>query len=78
MSKLKSPEEHYLRLLQLYIPWRNESELKQVHQCYKDRYKEIEADILHNIKKHELYLDIDYEELQNFSFVQSLEEFSMK
>ena len=28
VSKLKSPEEHYLRLLQLYIPWRNENELK--------------------------------------------------
>ena len=24
-----------------------------------------------NIKKHEPYLDIDYEELQNFNFVQS-------
>ena len=29
MSKLKSPEEHYLRLLQLYMPWRNENEFKQ-------------------------------------------------
>ena len=28
VSKLKNPEERYLRLLQLYIPWRNESELK--------------------------------------------------
>ena len=27
-----------------------------------------------NIKKHEPYLDIDYEELQNFNFVQSDEE----
>ena len=26
--KLKNPEEHYLRLLQLYKPWKNESELK--------------------------------------------------
>ena len=28
MSKLKSPDEHYLRLLQLYMPWRNKNELK--------------------------------------------------
>ena len=27
--KLKSPEEHYLRLLHLYMSWRNENELKQ-------------------------------------------------
>ena len=27
-----------------------------------------------NIKKHQPYLDIDYEEMQNFNFVQSDEE----
>ena len=36
--------------------------------------KEIEDNILCNIKKHEPYLDINYEELQNFNFVQSDEE----
>ena len=74
MLKLKSPEEHYLRLLQLYMPWRNENELKQSNQSYEDRYKEVEGDILCNIKKHEPYIDIDYKELQNFNFVQSDEE----
>ena len=74
VSKLKSPEEHYLRLLQLYMPWRNENELKQDNQSYEDRHKELEDDILWNIKKHE--------KLQNFNFVQSDEgednaEFSM-
>ena len=63
VSKLKSPEEHYLRLLQLYMPWRNENELKQANQSYEDRYKEVEGDILCNIKKHEPYLYMDYEEL---------------
>ena len=71
VSKLKSPEEHYLRLLQLYMSWKNENELKQGNQSYEDRYKEVEDDILCNIKKHEPYLDINYEELQNFKFVQS-------
>ena len=77
VSKLKSPEKRYLRLLQLYMPWRIENELKQDNQSYEDRYKEVEGDILCNIKKHEPYLDINYEELQNFNFVQSDEEFSM-
>ena len=74
VSKLKSPEEHCLRLLQLYMPWRNENELKQDNQSYEDRYKEVEGDILCNIKKHEPYLAINYEELQSFNFVQSDEE----
>ena len=74
VSKLKSPEEHYWRLLQLHMAWRNENEFKQDNQSYEDRYKEVEGDILCNIKKHESYLDIDYEELQNFDFVQSDEE----
>ena len=74
VSKLKSPEKRYLKLLQLYMPWRIENELKQDNQSYEDRYKEVEGDILCNIKKHEPYLDINYEELQNFNFVQSDEE----
>ena len=74
VSKLKTPEEHQLRLSQLYMPWRDENELKQDNQSDEDRYKEVEGDILCNIKKHEPYLDIDYEELQNFNFVQSDEE----
>ena len=69
VSKLKSPEEHYLRLLQLYMPCRIKNELKQDNQSYEDRYKEVKGDILCNIMKHEPYLDIDYEELQNFDFV---------
>ena len=74
VPKLKSPEEHYLRLLQLYMPWRTASELKQNNQTYRDIYKEVESDILCNIKKHEPYMDIDYEELQIFDFIQSDEE----
>ena len=46
LSKLKSPEEHYLRLLQLYMAWRNENKLKQDSQSYGDRYKGVEGDIV--------------------------------
>ena len=74
VSKLKSPEQHYLRLLELDMPWRNDDELRQENQSYEDRYKEVEGNILSNIKKQEPYVDIDYEELQNFNFVQSDEE----
>ena len=48
--------------------------MKQGNQGYEDRYKEVEVEILCNIKKYEPYLDRDYEELQNFDFVQSDEE----
>ena len=58
VSKLKSQEEYYLRLLQLYKPWRNENEMKQDNQSYEDRNKGVEGDILCNIKKHEPCLDI--------------------
>ena len=64
VSELKSPEEHYLRLLQLYMPYRNENELKQDNQSYEDRCKKVEGDIFCNIKKHEPYMDIDYEEFR--------------
>ena len=45
------------------MPWRSHGELKQDNQSYEDRYKEVEGEVLRNIKKHEPYLDIDYEEL---------------
>ena len=63
-----------MRLLQLYMSWGNENELKQNKLSYEDRYKEVEGDIFYNIKKDEPYLDINYEGLQNFNFVQSDEE----
>lgn len=53
------------------MPWRDENELKQDNQSYEDRYKEVDTDILSNIKKHELYMDVDFEELQNFDFIKS-------
>ena len=56
------------------MTWRNENDLKQDNQSYEDRYKEVEGDILCNIKKREPYLDINYEELHNFNFVQPDEE----
>ena len=62
--------------------WRKENELKPDDLSYEDKYKDVEGDILLNIKR-QAYLDIDCEALQNCNFVQSGEEednveFSMK
>lgn len=50
---------------------RNENELNQDNQSYKDRYKVVECDTLCKIKKREPYLDTGYKKLQNFNFVQA-------
>ena len=36
-DKVESPEEHYLRLVQLYIPWIDENKVKQDNLSYEDR-----------------------------------------
>ena len=64
-EKLKNPELHYLRIVQLYLPWRNEDELKHQDGTYESKYKEVENEISVNIKRHEPYVDIDYEEIYN-------------
>ena len=55
------------------MAWRNKNELKLDSRSYEDRYKEVEGDILCNIKK-QAYFDLDYEDLQNSNIVQSGEE----
>ena len=61
VSKLKSPEKHYLRFLQLYMPWSFENELKQDNQSYEDRCKEVEDGTLCNTKKHETGYESEHE-----------------
>ena len=48
--------------------------VKADNKSCEDRYKEVEDYILCNITKYETYLDIDYEEPENFSFVHSDDE----
>lgn len=71
---IEKPGIAILETLQLYMSWSNENQLKQGNQSYEGRYKENEIDLLCSIKKHESYLAIDSEELQNFNFVQSVED----
>ena len=58
----------------LYVPWWNENKVKQDNQSFEGKYKKVEGNILCNIKRHEPYLDIDYDGLESFNFFQSDEE----
>ena len=65
-SKLKDPELYYLTLLQLYMPWQKEVELKGDFESYEDKYNHIESDIKQNILNHDPYIDsydVDVDEL---------------
>ena len=65
VSKIKDPEEYYLKLLQLYLPWRDESELKHVNGTYESKFLQIEYQIQEAIQKHQAYDDIDLDDLEN-------------
>ena len=71
---MKCSEEFYLRILQLYMPWRDENELKEENETYEDRYNEVESSIADSIDRHEPFLDIDYEELHSYDLSDSEEE----
>ena len=57
------------------MPWENKIEMKQDNQSYEDRYYEVEGDILCNLKKHEPYIAIDYEELQTSTLFNQMKNF---
>ena len=59
VSNLKSAEQHYFCLLQLYSSWRQEIDLKHEDGTCKRKYKENENEIVENLKRHEPSLDID-------------------
>ena len=66
VSKMKDPEMYYLILLQLYLPWRDESDLKGHFSTYQERFASVETDIKQNILKHEPYfeeVDLDLDDL---------------
>ena len=52
VSKLKNPEEYYLCILQLYLPWRNEDALTGTFNTYQERYEQVKDDISKNIERH--------------------------
>ena len=62
---MNDSEAYYLRILQLYFPWRKERDLKNEIQTYEEKYHDVENHILSNLRKHEPNIEIDYEELSN-------------
>ena len=66
VSKMKDPEMYYMILLQLYMPWRDESDIKGNFSTYQEKFVSVETDIKQNILKHEPYfeeVDLDLDDL---------------
>ena len=64
VSKLKNYEEYFLRILQLYLPWREEDELIHEDGTYQSKFLEVESTIVGKIEEFERYEDIDFEDLE--------------
>ena len=56
-SKFKNPEQYYMTLLQLYIPWRDEDNLKGIYHTFEDKYLAVESTIKPNILKCNKYFE---------------------
>ena len=52
-------------MLQLYWPWRNESELKHVDGTYTSKFYEVKDEIANTINLYEQYDEISPEDLEN-------------
>ena len=77
VSKEECPEEYYMRLLQLYWPWRDEAELKHADNTYVSKFFEVKDKIDSLIKQYEPYDEITPEDLENAYALSSDEEDSM-
>ena len=65
VSKEKSPELYALRLLQLYLPWRNEDELRHADGSYVSKFEDVRYLIEDTIKEFEPFDEITEEDLEN-------------
>jgi hypothetical protein len=65
VSKLKDPEEHYLKLMQLYLPWTDESELQHVDGTYASRFPQVEIQIQEAMDRHQPYEELDLDDLED-------------
>ena len=70
VTKLKDSEQYYMILLQLYMPWRNEDNIKGDCPTYGEKFSADELSIKPNILKHdpnfEKY-DIDPDDLHHYA-----------
>ena len=53
------------------MSWRQENDFKHENGKYKSKYKEVQNEIVENAKRHEAYLDVDYEEMESYNFLNS-------
>ena len=68
-SRLKDPEHYYITLLQLYMPWRNESDLQRRLLSYEEKFEHIETEMLPNISHFYCFYGIyDDEDLMNITY----------
>ena len=66
VTKLKDSEQYHLKLLQLYMPWRNEEDILGDCHTYQEKFEQVETTIKPNIYKHDIYFgkyDIDEDDL---------------
>ena len=68
-SSLKDPEHYYFTFLQLYIPRRDEIDLKNGCTSYEEKFKHVDTEILPNISNHDcFYWVYDDEDLKNITY----------
>ena len=76
-SKFSLPENYYMVLLQLYMPWRHEDEIIGHFDNYEDKFNHVYDEIEENIFQHEPFfgqLDIDEMDLEdNPHFMDTME-----
>ena len=65
VSKDSSPEEYYMKLLQLYWPWRDEIDLKHSDGTYTSKFNEVKDVIDDTISRFERYDKITEEDLEH-------------
>ena len=56
-SKSKNPEQCYMTLLQLYMPWRDEDNLKGTHHTFQEKYLDVESTIKSNFLTYNKYFE---------------------
>ena len=70
ISKMKDPEQYYMMLLQLYLPWRSEDQIRGKFSTFSERYQSVVDSIKPNIARHnhdfEKY-DISQDDVRHFS-----------
>ena len=68
-SRLRDSEHYYLTLLQLYLPWRIENDLKKDFLSYEEKFKHVESDILQSILNHDCFYGVyDDDDLLNTTY----------